>query len=47
MIKLTYDHANDLKIFARVRVRNDVTRAKAVSERKTSIRTLDFFSFAV
>ena len=29
------------------RVRNDVTRSNAVSERKKSFRKFDFFSFAV
>ena len=56
MIKI---YANDLKNFARerererererdsVRMRNDLTRANAVSERKKSFGKFDFFSFAV
>ena len=45
MIKIR--HANDLKTFAKVRMRNDVTRAKAVSERRKSFRKFYVFSFAV
>ena len=36
------NQANDLKIFARERMRNEVTQANAVFERKKSFKSLAF-----